>query len=104
MNFILNELSRELNLEMIYYENLHHSGWQADRIMYHEQMASPLKGLWDASDNLINGIGQTGDGMGYFQPFHTLKPFAQTVIDLLTDENGVPLDEAGKKAYQNYGY
>ena len=42
--------------------------------------------------------------MGYFQPFHTLKPFAQTVIDLLTDENGVPLDEAGKKAYQNYGY
>ncbi|RHE91449.1 RagB/SusD family nutrient uptake outer membrane protein [Bacteroides intestinalis] len=104
VNFILNELSRELNLEMIYYENLHHSGWQADRIMYHEQMASPLKGLWDASDNLINGIGQTGDGMGYFQPFHTLKPFAQTVIDLLTDENGVPLDEAGKKAYQNYGY
>lgn len=34
----------------------------------------------------------------------TFKPFAQTMLDLLTDENGVLLDEAAKKAYQNYGY
>lgn len=40
VNFILNELARELNQEMVYYENLHHSGWQADRIIYHDQLAS----------------------------------------------------------------
>ena len=104
VNFILNELARELNQEMVYYENLHHSGWQADRIIYHDQLASPKQGLWDNSDNLINGIGQTGNGMGMFEPYFTFKPFAQTMLDLLTDENGVLLDEAAKKAYQNYGY
>jgi hypothetical protein len=104
VNFILNELARELNNEMIYYENLHHSGWQADRMIYHNQMASSQKGLWDAADNLISGNGQMGDGKGFFKPMHTLKPFKQSLIDLLTDENGKPLDETGKKAYQNYGY
>lgn len=104
INFILNELARELNLEMIYYENLHHSGWQADRILYHEQAASPMQGLWDSSDNLIKGIGQTGNGMGSFKVYHTLKPIAQTVIDLLTDESGNPLGASEKEAYQNYGY
>ena len=103
-NLGLNELARELNQEMVYYENLHHSGWQADRIIYHDQLASPKQGLWDNSDNLINGIGQTGNGMGMFEPYFTFKPFAQTMLDLLTDENGVLLDEAAKKAYQNYGY
>ena len=73
-------------------------------MIYHEQMASSLTGLWDTSDNLINGEGQTGNGRGFYKPFHTFKPFAQTVIDLLTDENGIPLDESAKKAYQNYGY
>lgn len=104
VNFILNELARELNQEMVYYENLHHSGWQADRIIYHDQLASSKQGLWDSSDNLINGIGQTGDGMGMFEPHYTLKPFAQSMLDLLTDENGNPLDDPAKKAYQNYGY
>lgn len=103
-NFMLNELAREFNEEMIYYEYLHHSGWQADRILYHDQTASSLKGLWDPSDNLINGIGQTGNGMGLFEPHYTLKPFQQAMLDLLTDENGQPLDAAAKEAYQNYGY
>ena len=104
VNFVLNELARELNQEMVYYEHLHHSGWQADRIIYHDQLASPLKGLWDTSDNLQNGMGQMGNGMGLFEPMYTLKPFAQSMLDMLTDENGVLLDEAAKKAYQNYGY
>ena len=75
-----------------------------NRVVYHDQLASPKQGLWDNSDNLINGIGQTGNGMGMFEPYFTFKPFAQTMLDLLTDENGVLLDEAAKKAYQNYGY
>ncbi|MDR1380630.1 MAG: RagB/SusD family nutrient uptake outer membrane protein, partial [Tannerella sp.] len=104
VNFILNELAREMNQEMTYYESLHHSGWQTDRMIYHNQMASSLKGLWDTSDNLLSGQGQTGDGKGFYQPFHTLKPISQSVIDLLTDENGKPLDEQAKKTYQNYGY
>jgi hypothetical protein len=101
VNFILNELSREMNQEMVYYENLHHSGWQADRIIYHDQMASSLKGLWSTADNLISGQGQTGDGKGFFEPRYTLKPFPQTIIDLLTDEKGNPIDGS---SYQNYGY
>lgn len=104
VNFILNELARELNQEMVYYENLHHSGWQADRIIYHDQLASSKQGLWSSSNNLINGIGQTGNGMGMFEPHYTLKPFTQTMLDLLTDENGNPLDDSAKKSYQNYGY
>lgn len=42
--------------------------------------------------------------MGMFEPYYTFKPFSQNMLDLLTDENGQPLDEAAKKAYQNYGY
>lgn len=103
-NFILNEVAREFNQEMIYIEWLHHSGWQADRIIYHDELGSSKAGLWDSSDNLINGIGQTGNGMGMFEPYYTFKPFSQNMLDLLTDENGQPLDEAAKKAYQNYGY
>ena len=104
VNFILNELARELNQEMIYYENLHHSGWQADRMIYHNQMASSLTGLWSKGDNIISGQGQTGDGKGFFQPCYTLKPISQTIIDLLTDEKGNPLSSNARKAYQNYGY
>ena len=104
VNFILNEIAREANTEFIYYEWLHHSGWQADRIMYHDQVGSSMTGLWDSADNLINGTGPTGNGLGSFQPAYTLKPFAQTFLDLLTDENGTVLDESSKKAYQNYGY
>lgn len=104
INFILNELARETSFEMVYYESLHHSGWQADRIMYREQCASTLQNKWDISDNLTNGLGQTGNGLGYFEPYYTLKPFHQNFIDMLTDEAGAPLNTSAKKAYQNYGY
>ena len=104
VNFILNEVAREANTEFIYYEWLHHSGWQADRIMYHDQVGSPLTGLWDSADNLVNGTGPTGNGLGAFKPAYTLKPFRQSLLDLLTDENGALLDASAKKAYQNYGY
>lgn len=50
------------------------------------------------------GTGPTGNGLGAFKPAYTLKPFKQSLLDLLTDENGVLLDASAKKAYQNYGY
>ena len=87
-----------------YFPNPSHSGWQADRIMYHDQVGSPLTGLWDSADNLVNGTGPTGNGLGAFKPAYTLKPFRQSLLDLLTDENGALLDASAKKAYQNYGY
>ena len=48
-----------------------------------------LIGIAGYSSNLRNGIA---------------KPFRQSLLDLLTDENGALLDASAKKAYQNYGY
>ena len=105
-----NEYAREFNEEFIYYGVIHHAGVQAQRIQWHNQMGAnsanntyPV-GSWDVSDNVNGGNGQTGNAKGNFQNYMTLKPFSRTFIELLTDENGVLLDEAAKKAYQNYGY
>ncbi len=107
-NFILNEIAREFNQEMVYYDWLHHSGWQYMRIQYHCKEASTLStgpDYWPVADNEVSDGSLTGRaGLGFLQPYHTLKPFAQTTIDLYTDEDNVLLDDAGKKAYQNYGY
>ena len=107
-NFVLNEVSREFNQEMIYYDWLHHSGWQYVRILYHNKEASTLAegpSYWPVADNEVSDGSLTGrSGLGFLQPYHTLKPFKQATIDLYTDENNTLLDEAGKKAYQNYGY
>ena len=48
--------------------------------------------------------GQNGQPKGGFQNYMTLKPFPQSFMDMLTDENNVQLDADAKKAYQNYGY
>lgn len=107
-NFILNEVAREFNMEMIYYDWIHHSGWQYMRIQYHCKEASTLPqgpDYWPVADNKVSDGSLTDRaGMGFLQPYHTLKPFRQATIDLYTDENGNLLDEAGKRAYQNYGY
>lgn len=107
-NFVLNEIAREFNMEMIYYDWLHHSGWQYVRILYHNKEASTLTegpNYWPVADNEVSDGALSGRaGLGFLQPYHTLKPFKQATIDLYTDENNVLLDDAGKKAYQNYGY
>lgn len=108
-NYILNEVAREFNMEeMVYYNWLHHSGWQYMRILYHDKTASTLPQgpeYWPVADNEVSdGALVDRKGLGFLQPYHTLKPFKQATIDLYTDENNVLLDEAGKKAYQNYGY
>lgn len=110
VEFIYNEYSREFNQEFVYYEVLHHSGLQAERIQWHHQIASNANnttyktGHWDTSDNTTASTGQDGQPKGYFQNYMTLKPFPQTFLDLLTDENGNALSAEAKKAYQNYGY
>ena len=107
-NFWLNEISREFNQEFVYSGWLHHSGWQYARILYHCKEASTLAqgpDYWPVADNEVtDGALTDRKGMGFLQPYHTLKPFRQSTIDLLTDENNVLLDAAGRKAYQNYGY
>lgn len=107
-NFILNEVAREFNMEMIYYDWLHHSAWQYVRILYHNKEASTLTegpDYWPVADNEVSDGSLSGrKGLGFLQPYHTLKPFKQATLDLYTDENNNVLDEAGKKAYQNYGY
>jgi hypothetical protein len=106
VNFIHNEYAREMNSEYTYLEAIHHAGTQADRIRWHQQMAAPSSyAIWDVSDNVLaNGQGQTGIGKGDFKSFHTFRPFPQTFLDMLTDENNVSLSDAAKQAYQNPGY
>ena len=107
-NYILNEISREFNMEMVYYDWIHHSGWQYTRILYHCKEASTLSEgpeWWPVADNEVStGALVDRKGMGFLQPYHTLKPFKQSTVDLMTDENGNVLDAEGRKAYQNYGY
>jgi hypothetical protein len=105
VNFIQNEYAREMNSEYTYIEVIHHAGTQADRIRWHQQMAAPSSYThWDAADNVSGSRGQTGRGKGGFEDFHTFRPFPQTFLDLLTDENNVPLSGDAKAAYQNPGY
>lgn len=105
VNFIHNEYAREMNSEYTYIEVVHHAGTQADRIRWHQQMAAPSSyAHWDVADNVSGTRGQTGRGKGSFQDFHTFRPFPQTFLDLLTDENNVPLSGDAKAAYQNPGY
>jgi len=104
IEFIYNELGREMNSEMTYYEGVHHAGIQAERIQWHHQQGSTLQNHWDKADNLLNGTGQNGNGKGTFKNAYTIKPYPQTFIDQLTDESGKLLDANAKKAYQNNGY
>lgn len=107
-NFILNEVAREFNMEMIYYDWLHHSAWQYVRILYHNKEASTLSqgpDYWPVADNEVSdGSLSSCAGLGFVQPYHTLKPFLQSTIDLYTDENNNLMTSEQKDAYQNYGY
>lgn len=108
--FILNEYCREFSEEEMYYEILHHSGLQAERIQWHHQMGSNANnttyksGKWDISDNTTATSGQDGKPKGAFQNYMTLKPYPQTFLDMLTDESGTLLTDEAKQKYQNYGY
>ncbi|WP_312398467.1 RagB/SusD family nutrient uptake outer membrane protein [Sphingobacterium sp.] len=104
VHFIYNEYSREFNTEQVVYEGIHHAGIQLERILHHAQLASGRTGSWSRSDNPSGVNGQDGNGKGTFLTTHTFKPFPQSFISMLTDKDGVLLDETARRSYQNPGY
>ena len=115
VNFINNEKLRELQAEFVPFQSQHQAGIQYERMIWHNQMASPadasINGVtksWDAANNNPgSGQGATAQGHGYYQPHFTFRPFYYTYLEAITDENGVLLSTQGADAlkdYQNPGY
>lgn len=111
IEFICNEYAREFMYEMVYYAEVHHAGVQAPRIQWHKQMAANTTNTtyqartdWPTSDNTLSGTGQTGKPKGFFQNYHTFRPFSANYMNLLTDSEGKQLTDDAKYSYQNYGY
>ena len=105
IQFIYNEKAREFLSEGISWEDQHNAGILYDRIVYFNQMASDKSGLWPAADNGSSVIpGQDGKGKGQMKKAYTFRFWPKEYLDLLTDQDGRPLDEAQKQAYQNPGY
>jgi hypothetical protein len=103
IHFIYNEKAREFLSEGLAWEDQHNAGILYDRIEYLNQMASDMTGLWPVADNPSSG-GQDGNGKGTMQKFYTFRIWPKAYLDLLTDEQGIPLDAAAIAAYQNPGY
>lgn len=104
IHFIYNEKAREFLSEGIAWEDQHNAGILYDRVMYLNQMASSLSGLWPVAANTDAGNGQNGNGKGTYVPQYTFRPWPNAYLILLTDQNGDPLDEESRAAYQNPGY
>jgi starch-binding outer membrane protein, SusD/RagB family len=104
IQFIYNEKAREFLSEGIAWEDLHNAGILYDRVIYNNQMASPLPGLWPRADNPAGGNGQDGNGKGQMKKEYTFRPWPNSFLVQLTDENGKPLDATARAAYQNPGY
>lgn len=104
IHFIYNEKGREFLSEGIAWEDLHNAGILYERVVYLNQMASDKVGLWPVADNPASGNGQNGNGKGQMQKHYTFRPWPNSYLVQLTDENGNPLDAAARDAYQNPGY
>ena len=104
VHFIYNEKAREFLSESIAWEDQHNAGILYDRVVYKNQMASDKTGLWPVAFNTANGNGQNGNGKGQMKKHFTFRPWPINYLVLLTDENGNPLDDAARTAYQNPGY
>ena len=104
IHFIYNEKVREFLSEGIAWEDQHNAGILYDRVIYLNQMASDRTGLWPVAFNTVSGNGQNGNGKGQMKKQYTFRPWPSAYLVLLTDENGKPLDDAAKAAYQNAGY
>ena len=104
IHFIYNEKAREFLSEAIAWEDLHNAGILYDRVIYLNQMASNKAGLWPVAFNTSGANGQDGNGKGQMRKEYTFRPWPNSYLVQLTDENGKPLDAAAMKAYQNPGY
>jgi starch-binding outer membrane protein, SusD/RagB family len=110
IHFIYNERARELIFEQQTVEDLHNAGILYERVRDRDMMGAPSTSTGTAKfpfpvDDISTGsIGARGVGKGQLQKFHTFKPWTQSFLDLLTDENGNALDATAKAAYQNPGY
>jgi hypothetical protein len=107
IHFIYNEKAREFLSEGLAWEDQHNAGILFERTYYLNQMASSLTGHWPVSDNPSSGNGQNGNGKGALNPslkYLTFRPWPNAFLVQLTDENGVLLDAAERKNYQNPGY
>ena len=81
LNFIFNERTRELNGEWNRWEELSRAGLLVKRARAFNPQAAPN-----------------------IQEKHVLRPIPQTFIDGLTQDDGSPLTEAQKDAFQNPGW
>lgn len=104
VHLIYNEKTREMLAEGTLWEDLHNAGILYDRVIYLNQMASPLSGLWPVAFNIANGNGQNGNGKGQMKKEFTFRPWPADYLLLLTDESGQALDANAISAYQNLGY
>ena len=104
IHFIYNEKAREFLSEGIAWEDLHNAGILYDRVEYLNQMASDKTGLWPVAFNTESGNGQDGNGKGQMKKFYTFRPWPNSYLVQLTDQNGSTLDAAAIAAYQNPGY
>jgi hypothetical protein len=110
VHFVYNERARELIFELQTVEDLHNAGILYERVRDRDMMGAPStsKGTdkfpFPVDDISTGALGARGVGKGQLQKFHTFKPWPQSFLDLLTDENGNALDAAAKVAYQNPGY
>jgi hypothetical protein len=104
IHFIYNEKAREFLSEGIAWEDLHNAGILYERVIYNNQMASPLQNRWPKSDDDAGVNGQDGNGKGQMMEHYTFRPWPNAWLVQLTDEKGNVLDENARKAYQNFGY
>lgn len=111
IHFIYNERGREFIFELTTTEDLHNAGILYERVYYRDMLGAPSNSTGTADfpfpvDDLggTGTIGAKGVGKGGFQKYHTFKSWPTAYLELLTDENNQPLDDASKAAYQNPGY
>jgi hypothetical protein len=104
IHFIYNEKAREFLSEGVAWEDQHNAGILYDRVVYLNQMASDKTGLWPVAFNTANGNGQNGNGKGQMKKHYTFRPWPNSYLVQLTDQDGKLLDAAARTAYQNPGY
>ncbi len=112
-NFMINEYCREMLGEPVMLFIQHNVGLRYARLMRHRQRGSYIDSYGAGSENLwpkpaYNYVGSdqraNGYSQGYLKPHYMWQPVTVSYLDKLTDENGNPLTQEMRDAYQNPGY